>query len=140
MQRREFITVAVGAAATAASTSQAFAQAGGEKESYEKRHADACKWTATSTHGIDAVTLTVKGVCQEPTPGYKLTLVRVELPGTDPSTLALVLSVVAPTGIEPQHVTPTPVEYQQTFVIPKDHVPTKVTIFEAATTVQISAS
>jgi hypothetical protein len=142
MQRREFITAAVGAAATVASTSQAFAEGagGGEKESYEKHHAYACKWTATSTHGIDTVSLTVKGVCQEPTPGYKLTLVRVDLPGSDPSTLTLVLSVVAPTGIEPQHVTPTPVEYQQTFVIPKDHVPTKVTVFEAAATVQINAS
>ena len=88
---------------------------------------------------FDTVKLTVTGVCQEPTPGYKLTLTHVDLPGSDPATLTLVLSVVAPTGIEPQHVTPTPVEYQQTFVIPKDHVPVKVTIFEAAATVQVNA-
>lgn len=97
-----------------------------------------CQWTATTTHGIDTVSLTVKGVCQEPTPGYKLTLTEVNLPGSEPSTLMLVLTVVAPTGIEPQHVTPTPVEYEQTFVVPRP-VPTKVVIFEAAATVNINA-
>jgi hypothetical protein len=51
----------------------------------------------------------------------------------------LVLTAVPPTGIEPQHVTPTSVEYHQRFVIPRDHVPKKVTIFEAATTVDINA-
>jgi hypothetical protein len=51
----------------------------------------------------------------------------------------LVLTVVAPTGIEPTHVTPTSVEYHQRFVIPKDRVPAKVTIFEAAKTVDVNA-
>jgi hypothetical protein len=127
MQRREFISAAAGTAAAVASASQVFAQAagGGKMESYETRRTDACQWTAITTHGIDTVRLTVKGVCQEP--------------GSDPSTLILVLTVVAPTGIEPQHVTPTPVEYQQTFVLPKDRVPAKVTIFEAAATVDINA-
>ena len=100
----------------------------------------ACHWTATTTHGIDTVRLTVKGVCQEPTPGFKLTLTRVDVPGADPATLRLVLITVAPTGIEPQHVTPTPVEYDQTFVIPKDHVPSQVAIFEVAATVHITAA
>jgi hypothetical protein len=100
---------------------------------------DACQFTATTTHGIDAVKLTVKGVCQEPTPGYKLTLNQVNLPGTDPSTLTLVLTVVSPTGIEPQHVTPTSVEYEQTFVLPRAHAPTNVIIFEAAATVHVTA-
>jgi hypothetical protein len=99
---------------------------------------DACRWTATTTHGIDTVRLTVKGVCQEPTPGYKLTLTHVTVPGTDPSTLLLVLTVVPPNGIEPQHVTPTPVEYDQTFVLPVGHAPSKVSIFEAATTVIVT--
>jgi hypothetical protein len=141
MQRRKFITAAAGTAAAVATATQVFAQAagGGEMESYETRRTDACQWTATTTQGIDTVRLTVKGVCQEPTPGYKLTLTHADLPGGDPSTLTLVLTVVAPTGIEPQHVTPTSVEYQQTFVIPKDRVPTKVTIFEAAATVQLNA-
>jgi hypothetical protein len=53
--------------------------------------------------------------------------------------LMLVLTVVAPTGIEPPHVTPTSVEYHQRFVIPKDRVPSKVTIFEAAKTVEVNA-
>jgi hypothetical protein len=142
MQRREFIIAAAGTSAAVASASHVFAQAAGgeEKESYETpRRTDTCQWAATTKHGIDTVKLTVTGVCQEPTPGYKLTLTHVDLPGSDPATLTLVLSVVAPTGIEPQHVTPTPVEYQQTFVIPKDHVPVKVTIFEAAATVQVNA-
>jgi hypothetical protein len=103
------------------------------------RRPDACQWTATTTHGIDTVDLTVKGVCQEPTPGFKLTLTRFDVPSSDASNLILVLTVVPPTGIEPQHVTPTSVEYHQRFVIPRDHVPKKVTIFEAATTVDINA-
>ena len=108
--------------------------------SYQTHDADACKWTATTTHGIDTVKLTVKGVCQEPTPGYKLTLTHVDVSGSDPATLLLMLAVEAPTGIEPQHVTPTEVEYEQTFVLPAAHVPSKVTIFEAATTVNITAA
>ena len=107
--------------------------------SYGTHRTDACQWTATTTHGIDTVDLTVKGVCQEPTPGFKLTLTRLVLPGSDPSILLLVLTVVAPTGIEPQHVTPTSVEYHQRFVLPKDQVPKKVTIFEAATMVDVNA-
>ena len=142
MQLRTFITAAAGTAAAVALATQVFAQAAGgkEKESYgTQTRSTECEWTATTTHGVDTDRLTVKGVCQEPTPGYKLALTHVELPGGDPSTLTLVLTVVAPTGIEPQHVTPTPVEYQQTFVIPKDRVPAKVTIFEAAATVQANA-
>jgi hypothetical protein len=46
---------------------------------------------------------------------------------------------VPPTGIEPQHVTPTTVEYEQTFVLPQKR-PSKVTIFEAATTISVSAA
>jgi hypothetical protein len=107
--------------------------------SHGMRRPDACQWTATTTHGIDTVDLTVKGVCQEPTPGFKLTLTRFDVPSSDASNLILVLTVVPPTGIEPQHVTPTSVEYHQRFVIPRDHVPKKVTIFEAATTVDINA-
>ena len=107
--------------------------------SKHKSHTDACHWTATTTSGTDTVNLTVKGVCQEPTPGYKLTLTRVDVPGSDPDTLLLVLTVVPPTGIEPQHVTPTTVEYKQTFVVSQKH-PSKVTIFEAATTVEVTAA
>jgi hypothetical protein len=102
------------------------------------QHTDSCKWTATTTHGIDTVKLSVKGICQEPTPGYKLTLSRVSVPGSDPADLLLNLTVVAPTGIEPQHVTPTPVDYEQTFVIPRERAPSKVTIFEAASTVDVT--
>jgi hypothetical protein len=105
-----------------------------------KHHTDGCKWTATTTHGIDTVRLSVKGVCPEPTPGYKLTLSRASVPGSDPADLLLNLTVVAPTGIEPQIVTPTPVDYEQTFVIPKDRAPSKVTIFEAASTIDVTAA
>lgn len=108
--------------------------------SYQMRRTDACQWSATTTQGIDSVRLLVKGVCQEPTPGFILTLTHVDVQGADPATLLLVLTVVATTGIEPQHVTPTPVEYAQTFVIPKDRIPSKVAVFEAATTVDINTS
>jgi hypothetical protein len=77
-------------------------------------------WQATRTRppdAIDVLVLTVKGVCEEPTPGYKLTLDPVNLPQPDASMLTLVLNVAAPTGIEPDHVTPTTVEYSRTFVI-----------------------
>jgi hypothetical protein len=70
---------------------------------------------------------------------YRSPTAAVHLPGSDPSNLLLVLTVVTPTGIEPQHVTPTAVEYHQRFILPKDHVPTKVIIFEAAATVDINA-
>jgi len=144
MQLRSLISAAAGTAAAISLATQVFAQAAGgkEKESYETRiesRCTECEWTAARTQGVDAVRLTVKGICQEPTPGFKLTLTHVDLPGGDPSTLTLVLTAVAPTGIEPQHVTPTPVEYQQAFVLPKDHVPTKGAIFEAAATVQLNA-
>jgi hypothetical protein len=102
------------------------------------RHAY-CQWSATTTVGLDTVKLTVKGVCQEPTPGFKLTLTRLDVPGSDPDTLLLVLTVVPPTGIEPQHVTPTTVQYEQTFVLPRKH-PSKVTISEAATTIDVKAA
>lgn len=100
------------------------------------RHSDD-QWTATTTVGLDTVKLTVRGVFQEPTPGYKLTLTRLDVAGGDPDTLLLVLTVLPPTGIEPQHVTPTTVEYDQTFVLPKK-IPSKVTIFEAAKTIKVS--
>jgi hypothetical protein len=98
-----------------------------------------CKWQATIARpqgAIDTVLLTVLGICQEPTPGYKLTLDRVNLPEPGPSTLTLVLNVVAPTGIEPQHVTPTPVEYQQVFVVGRPR-PTKVAVLETAATINV---
>jgi hypothetical protein len=56
------------------------------------RRAD-CQWAATTTVGLDTVKLTVKGVCQEPTPGFRLTLTRLDVPGSDPDTLLLVLTV-----------------------------------------------
>jgi hypothetical protein len=140
MQRREFIAAAVGAVVPVAAASRLFAQAagGGEMELYKNRSIGACQWTATTTRGVDTVRLTVKGVCQEPTPGYKLTLTRRDSPGSDPSTLTLVLTVVAPTGIEPHHVAPTPVEYKQTFILPKDVVPTKVTVSHGGAIDQIN--
>ena len=112
------------------------------RKSHHRRFCPADVLTQQSlspTVGLDTVKLTVKGVCQEPTPGFKLTLTRLDVPGSDPDTLLLVLTVVPPTGIEPQHVTPTTVEYEQTFVLPQKR-PSKVTIFEAGTTIPIEAA
>jgi hypothetical protein len=99
-----------------------------------------CRWSATTRFGLDTITLTVKGICQEPTPGYKLTLTPVALPHDDPTTLTLALGVVAPTGIEPQHTEPTPVEYVRAFVVPSEAVPSKVNIFESAETLNVTAA
>jgi hypothetical protein len=109
----------------------------GDEMSEQISYTDACQWTATTTFGLDTVILTVTGVCQEPTPGFKLTLSRVDVPGSDPDTLLLVLTVVPPTGIEPQHVTPTTVEFKQTF---HKNIRRKSPSFEAATTVQVTAA
>ena len=98
-----------------------------------------CKWQATIAPPqplSDFLILTVKGVCQEPTPGYKLTLDRVNLPQTGASVLTLVLDVVAPTGIEPDIVTPTPVEYRQVVIVPRP-APTKVMVWDTATTINV---
>ena len=107
--------------------------------SHHTLHADSFRWTVTKSHGIDTVTVSVKGVTQEPTPGYVLKLTSVDEPGSDPATLLLVLTVKPPTGIEPQHVVTATVEYQQTFVLPRP-VPSKVTIFDVATTLDINAA
>jgi len=98
-----------------------------------------CQWTATEKFGVDTVTLTVRGICQEPTPGYVLTLSPVALPHADASTLSLALEVAPPTGIEPQHVAATPVEYIHAYVVPFQVAPTKVNIFELAETMGVSA-
>ncbi|WP_026605633.1 hypothetical protein [Methylocapsa acidiphila] len=128
MQRREIIAAAVCALAAVALGLISQAALAIERAEHPDRSIGACQWTATTARGVDTVQLTVKGICQEPTPGYSLTLTRVDSQGGDRSTLALVLTAVAPTGIEPHHVAATAVEYQQTFVLPKDLVPTKVTM------------
>ena len=94
-----------------------------------------CNWQAAIVPPAqlsDFHILRVRGMCQEPSPGYMLTLNRVDLPQTDASTLTLVLDVVVPKEAEPQVVTPTPVEFRQAVVMPRP-APTKVTIREAAT-------
>ena len=96
-----------------------------------------CDWSATTTHGVDTVQLHVKGVCQEPTPGYTLTLEPASPQGINPEILLLQLTVKAPTGIEPQHVTPTPVEYTQNYVIPRNHPPRQITILPEGITLDV---
>ena len=123
MSAGKFITAAM----TGLFVSQGFAQASD------------CKWQATIApppQMSDFLTLTVKGVCREPTPGYILTLNRVNLTQAEASTLILLLDVVAPTGIEPQITTPTPVEYRQAVVMPIS-APTKVIVWETAATINV---
>ena len=96
-----------------------------------------CEWTATTTHGVDTVQLHVKGVCQEPTPGYTLTLEPAAPQGINPEILLLQLTVKAPTGIVPQHVTPTPVEYTHTYVVPNARIPKQVTIVPDGPTLDV---
>ena len=97
-----------------------------------------CRWTSSEKYGVDTVTLTVRGICEQPTPGYVLTLTPVALPHGDPSTLSLALEVVPPTGIRPPHLTPTTVEYIHAYVVPFEAAPTKVNIFELAETLGVS--
>jgi hypothetical protein len=79
----------------------------------------------------------IKGVCLEPTPGYKLTLYRVNLPGRPGSgffqDFTLVLDVVAPTETQPQILTPTPVELELGRALPP--LDYKVLIWDSVTVV-----
>ncbi len=127
MQIRKFIAPVI--ATAFAFGSQGFAHAAAD-----------CNWTATIIKpdgAVDTLQLTVNGLCQEPTTGYTLTLTRVDLPGTDATTVTLVLSVVAPTGIVAQHVTPTAVQYKQTLLVTMPR-PTKVTVFGAAEIINVN--
>jgi hypothetical protein len=126
MNVRRYVTAAM----TGLFLSQGFAQASD------------CKWQATIAPPpqlSDFLILTIKGVCQESTPSYMLTLNRVNLAQADASTLTLVLDIVAPTGIEPQIATSTPVEYRQVVARPMP-APTKVIILETATTINVERS
>lgn len=58
-------------------------------------------------------TLHVKGTCVCPTPGYELELKPREPQGINPRDLQLELVVTKPTGIEPDVLRPTPVEYSE---------------------------
>jgi hypothetical protein len=123
MNVRNHITAAM----TGLFVSQGFAQASD------------CKWEAAIAPPpqlSDFLILTVKGVCQEPTPGYVLTLNRVNLAQADASTMTLVLDVVAATGNEPQIATPTTVEYRQVVVRPMP-LPMKVIVWETAATITV---
>jgi hypothetical protein len=97
-----------------------------------------CEWTATTTHGVDTVQLHVKGVCQEPTPGYTLTLVPAEPQGINPEILLLQLTETPPSGMATQVITPTPVEYTRSYVIPGARVPKQVTILPGGPTLDVN--
>ena len=97
------------------------------------------EWKAVTTHGVDTVQLVVSGICQEPTPGYKLTLTRHEPQGINSNILLLNLAVQPPSGIEPDHVTPTPVEFKETLVMPHGHIPKQVTILPEGITIEVHA-
>ena len=66
-------------------------------------------WSATLHHSE----LKVHGKCTFPTPGYKVTLKKKEPQGINPVILLLEKTVVAPTGIEPQHVVTIPVSFEE---------------------------
>ncbi len=57
--------------------------------------------------------LTVKGTCDMPTPGYRLSLERAVPQGINPAILILELVTTPPPGIVPQVVTPAHVEYRE---------------------------
>lgn len=106
---------------------------------YETHRAAACQWTATTTHSIDSVKLTVRGMCEQPRPGYKFTLSHVDLPGTDPSTLTLVLIVVTLNGYRAVSGNPDPGGVSANFRLTERSCPGERIIFEPVATVHVSA-
>jgi hypothetical protein len=127
MNLLKYITAAIAGVFLSLGFAQDFAQASD------------CKWQAIigpPPQLSDFLVVTVTGVCQQPTPGYMLTLNRVNLAQPDASTMTLMLDVVAPTGNEPQIGTPTTVEYRQVVVRPMP-APTKVIVWETAATITI---
>jgi hypothetical protein len=66
-------------------------------------------WSAT----LYSNTLKVHGECTVPTPGYKVHLTRKVPQGINPDILLLEKTVVAPKGIEPQHVATLPVSFEE---------------------------
>jgi hypothetical protein len=61
----------------------------------------------------DSPTLHVRGACMCPTPGYVLTLRRHEPQGTNPQDLLLDLVEREPSGVVPEVMTRTEVEYEE---------------------------
>ena len=79
-------------------------------------------WSATLHYNQ----LKVHGQCTFPTPGFKVQLKKKEPQGINPEILLFEKTVVAPTGIEPQHVVTigvtfeehTTVHYKQVDILP----------------------
>ena len=57
--------------------------------------------------------LRVHGICEMPTPGYDVTLIRAEPQGINPAVLLLNKIVVPPEGIVIEVITPTSVRYEE---------------------------
>lgn len=57
--------------------------------------------------------LTVTGVCNMPTPGYRIALKRKVPQGINPAILLLEKEVIPPQGSQLQVITPTPVSYDE---------------------------
>ena len=66
-------------------------------------------WSATLHHNK----LKVHGELTFPTPGYKVHLAKKTPQGINPLVLLLEKTVVAPTGIEPDHVATIPVSFEE---------------------------
>jgi hypothetical protein len=66
-------------------------------------------WSATLHSGV----LKVHGKCTFPTPGFKVHLAKKVPQGINPAILLLEKTVVAPTGIEPQHVVTIDVYFEE---------------------------
>jgi hypothetical protein len=69
----------------------------------------AVEWTATLHHDQ----LKVHGEVTVPTPGYKVHLKKKEPQGINPAILLLEKVLIAPKGIEPEHVVTLPVTFEE---------------------------
>ena len=72
------------------------------------------EWTATLYSEEEGRNrLKVHGQCTFPTPGFKVHLRRKDPQGINPKVLLLDKTVIAPTGIEPEHVVTIPVSFEE---------------------------
>jgi hypothetical protein len=78
--------------------------------------------------------LKVQGKLTFPTPGYKVHLKKKEPQGINPAILLLEKTVVAPTGIEPDHITTVVVHFEEHTTV---HLK-EVEILPDGTTIKVS--
>ncbi|MEA2554161.1 MAG: hypothetical protein QOJ65_2337 [Fimbriimonadaceae bacterium] len=88
---------------------------GVQDKGYGKGQKDRCHdWTAIHDFMPPGPSrLRVDGVCDMPTPGYTIKLEKANPQGINPKILLLNKTEIAPGGIRPDVITPTPAHYEE---------------------------